>query len=217
MSKDRYIKVRLSKSWAGLISLLIAACGGAKRYTGLVDPPGPLDNGHADYLYFGPDNKYPTLKGPKNDAFKIDVPLTLCAGDAMLLRFSPHKGGVEVMQAAVSCPSSTTAEIEGETSDQFSAILKLQKQALVEGLGSAGFVVEAEEIYSGGAVHARFRRNEWYGEIYFVVGRRWRAYYAIMQRAEIAGQPKCWDTRAKNTPHFSAPSSHGPTQFPADC
>lgn len=207
----------MSKSWTVVLGILFTACGGGTRYTGLSDPPGPLDNGHADYLYFGPDNKYPTLKGPKDDAFKIDVPMTLCSGNEMLLRFSPREGGVEVMQAAVTCPSSSVAENEGETSEQFDAKLQSQKQALVAGLVSAGFVVEAEAIFSRGSVHARFRRNEWYGEIYFVVGQKWRAYYAIMQRAKLVGQPKCWDRRAKNTPTFSSPLSHGSTQFPTEC
>ncbi len=198
-----------SNSFLSLTCVCIVACGSRAKYGD------PLDNGHADPLYFGNKHRY-TLRGPKDVRYRIDVPLALCPGNTMALRFSPRIGGIEVMEAALTCP--TNNEIKEETNEQHWAILEAQKQGLVAALESAGFVVEATQDNYFGQVHIRFRRTQWYGEIYFVAGWRWEwaAYFAIVQRAKVEGKPQCWDPRTKTMPRYADPR-HAPTLFARDC
>lgn len=194
----------MSNCWLATIGVVIAACGAPR-----VNPAEFYQNGHADHTL-----RTGTLRGPKDAGYSIDIPIALCRGDATLLRFSPRPGRIEVMQSAFSCPTTSPIENEVLTSDQFFLIEENLKQTLVSGLEAAGFIVDVGETYA--SLHLRFRRNEWYGEIYVLIEWGWRAYYAVMQQAKVAGRPTCWDPRTKTLPSFVSPTK-APSQFAPDC
>ena len=197
--------MRVSNCWLAMLGLFLAGCGAPR-----VVPGKYWQNGHSDQtLPAG------TLRGPKDAGYNIDVPIALCLGDATLLRFSPQPGQIELMQSAFSCPTTTPTETDVLTNEQaFAALDKLQ-QGFIAGIEAAGFVVEVGEPRDF-EWHVRFRRNEWYGEIYIIIGWGWRAYYAIVQRAKVAGQPKCWGPRTKTLPSFVSPTKT-PSLFAPDC
>lgn len=198
--------MRVSNCWLATIGAVIAACGAPR-----VNSAELYQNGHADHTL--PSG---TLRGPKDAGHSIDLPITLCLDNASLLRFSPRQGRIEVMQSAFSCPTTAPIENEDLTNEQFVTI-ENQRQAFVAGLEAAGFIVEVGENFNAAYTwHIRFRRNEWYGEIYILIEWGWRAYYAIVQRAKVAGQPKCWDPRTKTLPSFVSPTK-APSLFAPDC